>query len=139
VLASGIEARLIEAEAALRASQPEWLTILNTLRTDGTQDGIGTYNPGTGGVADLAPLTDPGTSDTQLDLLFRERAFWLFATGQRLADLRRLVRIYGRSAESVFPTGTYRLGGPYGTATSIPFVAARETPFTSAVTGCTSR
>ena len=32
---------------------------LNALRTDGTQDGGGVYNPGTGGVAGLAPLADP--------------------------------------------------------------------------------
>jgi hypothetical protein len=35
VMASGIEARLIEAETALKAGNASWLTILNTLRTAG--------------------------------------------------------------------------------------------------------
>jgi hypothetical protein len=39
--------------------------------------------------------------------MFRERAFWLFMTGHRLGDLRRLIRQYGRGAETVFPTGAY--------------------------------
>jgi hypothetical protein len=139
VLASGIEARLIEAEAALRQGNAQWLTTLNTLRTDGTRDASGSFNAGTGGVAGLAPLTDLSTDEARLDLIFRERAFWLFGTGLRLADLRRLVRLYGRSAESVFPSGEYRLGGSYGSATSIAFIAATESPFSRAVTGCTNR
>jgi hypothetical protein len=125
-LASGIEARLIEAEASLHRGDPNWLTILNTLRT--TQ-----VSPA------LADTTDPGSADAQVDLLFRERAFWLFGTGHRLADLRRLVRVYGRPAESVFPTGAYSLGGVYATGTSIPFPARLETQFNPAVTGCISR
>ena len=38
VLASGVEARLIEAEAALEAGDAGWLATLNALRTDGTYD-----------------------------------------------------------------------------------------------------
>jgi hypothetical protein len=106
-LASGLEARLIEAEAALAAGDASWLTLLNDLRA--TQ-----ISP------PLAPLADPGTPATQLDLVFQERAFWLFATGTRLGDLRRLIRVYGRSSESVFPTGSYWRGGSFGPATSLP-------------------
>lgn len=113
VLASGLEARLIEAEVALQSGDPSWLTTLNDLRA--TQ-----ITPA------LPPLADPGTADARLDLLFRERAFWLFATGTRLGDLRRLVRVYGRASESVFPTGTYWRGGPYGTTTAIPFPQAER-------------
>lgn len=113
VLASGLEARLIEAEAALRAGDPSWLTLLNDLRA--TQ-----VSP------PLPALADPGTDSTRVDLLFRERAFWLFATGTRLGDLRRLMRVYGRSSESVFPTGAYRLGGSYGPATSLLFDRAEQ-------------
>jgi hypothetical protein len=138
VVVSGIEARLIEAEAALRANNAAWLTLLNTLRTPGSQTG-GVYDPGTGGVAGLAPLADPGTEAGRVDLLFRERAFWLFGTGTRLGDLRRLIRLYGRSSESVFPTGAYPGGGGYGTGTSIPFLPSEEAPFNPAVTGCTSQ
>jgi len=126
VLASGIEARLIEAEAALHRGDPNWLTILNTLRTTQVAPA-------------LADTTDPGTDQARVDLLFRERAFWLFGTGHRLGDLRRLVRLYGRASDSVFPTGAYRLGGTYGVATSIPFAAVFEARFNPAVTGCTSR
>ena len=127
VMASGVEARLIEAEGALQAGDiTTWLTKLNELRATAITPA-------------LPDTTDPGTSDARVDLTFRERAFWLFATGSRLADLRRLVRLYGRSSESVFPSGAYWRGSAYGAATSIPFPAARETPFNPAVTGCTSR
>jgi hypothetical protein len=38
---------------------------------------------------------------------FRERALWMYATGHRLGDLRRLVRQYGLPESAVFPTGAY--------------------------------
>jgi len=96
-MVNGIEARLIQAEAALRASDlAGWLGRLNEAR---------------GTVAGLAPLTDPGSATARVDLMFRERAFSLFLTGHRLGDLRRLVRQYGRSAESVYPVGPYHKGG----------------------------
>lgn len=91
--ASGIEARLIEAEAALKAGNVSgWLDKLNAARQT---------------VPALAPLADPGTANGRVDLMFRERAFWMYMTGHRVGDLRRLVRQYGRPAESVFPTGPY--------------------------------
>jgi starch-binding outer membrane protein, SusD/RagB family len=135
-LVSGVEARLIEAEAALHTNQPQWITILNTLRTNGSQTN-GTYDAGTAGVAGLAPLSDPGMPSARLDLVYRERAFWLFGTGSRLGDLRRLVRVYGRSVDDVFPSGTYWLGGAYGTGTSIPF-SQQEAQLSPGVTGCAS-
>jgi hypothetical protein len=93
VHASGIEARMIEAEAALASGDPTtWLAKLNTARAT---------------VAGLTPLSDPGNATARVDLTFRERAFWMFMTGHRLGDLRRLVRQYGRDAETVFPTGAY--------------------------------
>jgi hypothetical protein len=95
--ASGIEARLIEAEASLRADAvTAWLDKLNVIRAT---------------VTGLGPLTDPGSADARVDLMFRERAFWLYLTAHRLGDLRRLVRQYGRGAESVFPTGAYHKQG----------------------------
>ncbi|HEU4630461.1 MAG TPA: hypothetical protein VFS08_11995 [Gemmatimonadaceae bacterium] len=101
---NGIEARLIEAEAAL-AGGGDWLGILNTLRA---------------GVDGLAPLTDPGTAEGRVDLLFKERAFWLFSTGHRLGDLRRLIRQYGRAEDDVFPTGEWYLGASYGDDVNFP-------------------
>lgn len=91
-LATGIEARLIEAEAALAmGASAAYLPTLNTLRA----------------TVGLPALSDPGTASQRVNQFFEERAKWLFLTGQRLSDLRRLVRQYGRAAESVFPTGDY--------------------------------
>ena len=104
VLASGTEARLIEAEAQLRAGNATgWLATLNALRAPG-----------------LPALTDPGTPAARIDLMFRERAFWLWLTAHRLGDMRRLVRQYNRAANSVFPTGAYSQGGNYGDDVSLP-------------------
>ena len=105
VLASGREARLIEAEALLAAGNVDgWLGKLNALRT----------------AAGLGALSDPGTQAAREDLMFRERAFWLWLTGHRLGDLRRLMRQYNRTAASVFPTGGYSQGGTYGDDVSLP-------------------
>ena len=139
VVADGIEARLIEAEAALAAGDAvTFLAKLNGLRA-----AVATLMPARytnwqanvvrafGSVPPLAPLTDPGTTAGREDLLFRERAFWLYGTGHRLGDMRRLVRPgaaggYGRAINTVFPTGQWHKGGNYGTdvAFSVPF---RET------------
>lgn len=121
VLADGTEARLIEAEAALQAGDAAGMfTILNGLRTG----------------AGMAALTDPGDFDGQVDVLFAERAYWLFGTGHRLADMRRLIRQYGRTEDAVFPTGAYHKGGVYGddVVWPIPFIE-RENPNFS---GCTN-
>ena len=37
------------------------------------------------------PTLDPGDAVGRENLLFRERAFWLFLTGHRMGDLRRLI------------------------------------------------
>ena len=99
MLAGATEARLIQAEALLRAGDGSgsW-SILNALRTSNG----------------LSPLSDPGTPDARVSQLFRERALWLWLTGHRLGDLRRLVRQYGRSANTVYPTGVYSGALMYG-------------------------
>ena len=68
----------------------------------------------------LAPLTLQDTPAAQVDQLFKERAYWLFLTSHRLGDLRRLVRQYGRTVNSVFPNGAYFKGGTYGTDVNVP-------------------
>ncbi len=100
-MVTGIEARLIEAEAALQANHDDtsptgagWLGILNSLRATAISPA-------------MSPLSDPGSFDARVDLLFRERAFWMFATGHRMGDLRRMVRQYGRAEASTWPTGPY--------------------------------
>jgi hypothetical protein len=116
-LASGIDARLIEAEAALAAGNAAgMMTILNALRS--SPQPIGTLTAAN--LSGLAPLTDPGTAAGRLDLLFREKAFWTFSRGQRLGDMRRLIRQYGRTQDQVFPVGPHYRGGVYGTDVNLP-------------------
>lgn len=119
-LATGVEARLIEAEALLASDPAGWLAVLNQLRADFATLAPLLYpdNPPSGS---LAPLADPGTQAAREDLHFRERAFWLYSTNHRLGDLRRLVRQYGRDVESVFPTGAYfKAGSTYGVDVNFP-------------------
>ena len=149
VVASAVEARLIEAEAALQAGSGSWLSTLNTLRTDGTyntmpdpQDSTKTdtlWHAGTGGVAGLAPLADPGTQDGRVNLLFRERAFWLFLTGERQGDLRRLIRQYGRQQQVVYPAGNYPGAfGAYGPDVTAP-IPSTEAASNPLFHGCLNR
>jgi hypothetical protein len=60
--------------------------------------------------------TTGATSAEQIDVMFRERAFWLYGTGERLSDMRRLVRQYGRDESTVYPVGPY----PYAGNLSLP-------------------
>jgi len=115
-VADGVEARLIEAEALLQGGNgPGMVTSLNALRAAAANNGG--FN--------LAALGDPGPSPSdslRVNLLFRERAFWLFATGHRLGDLRRLARTpYGRAVSAIYPTGTYtHTNTAYGDNTELP-------------------
>lgn len=119
VLASGIEARLIEAEALL-ASGGDWIGTLNALRADVENlmvaqiDDYSVANPV------LADLTDPGSADARVDLLFAERAMWLWGTGHRVGDLRRLINQYGRAEAQVYPSGDYHKGGSHGADVVFP-------------------
>ncbi len=113
---NGIDARLIEAEAALQGDNPGgMLAILNALRAQPHVLGEVTYEAN-----DLPALELPAGRDAQIDLLFREKAFWTFTRGQRLGDLRRLIRQYGRAAENVFPEGPHYRGGEYGDDVNLP-------------------
>ena len=128
---NGVDARLIEAEAALRAGNAAgMITILNALRA--TPPKLGEVQP-----SGLAPLTDPGTEAGRVDLLFREKAMWTFGRGQRLGDLRRLIRQYGRTADQAFPTGQHYKGGQYGSA--VNFEIPSDEDNNPAFTGCTDR
>src|SRR5215217_87703 len=114
-LAIGAEARLIEAEAALKAGDAgTFLAKLNLARAAAP-----TY-PAVPDAASPArespdPLTAadvPASLAGRIDLLFRERALTLFLTGHRIGDLRRLTYQYLRSTESVWPTGPYQEDNP---------------------------
>jgi hypothetical protein len=50
----------------------------------------------------------------------------MYLTAHRVGDLRRLIRQYNRGAESVFPTGAYFKGGPYGADVSVPVPQAEQ-------------
>ncbi len=181
IIASGVEARLIEAEADLARSGSQWLSILNALRTNGTttvrvRADVPGQSPGPAGYPDttwgpgegvgliapsaisdnkpvcsagvpctdtiwyrgLRPLNDPGVGlsdvaakEARVNLVFSERAFWLFATGHRQGDLRRLIRQYGRTQDTVYPTGSYlNFEGFYGDAVVIGIpVEERQNPY----------
>jgi hypothetical protein len=107
-LASGIEARLIEAEVALHSADPTWLTLLNQLRETAPIPGTDQPAP-----QQLPDLTDPGDSpndSARVTLLFAERAAWLFVTGERQGDLRRLLRQNSwLHQQQVYPVGPYTL------------------------------
>jgi len=122
-IASGAEARLIEAEAELQKGNPTaFLQTINDLRT----------------FQNLGPVADPNSPDARIDLLFRERAFTLFATSHRLGDMRRLVRQYNRDPESVFPTGNYHKDGlKFGT--DVNFLIPTPEKNNPKFTGCLDR
>ncbi|HET9684853.1 MAG TPA: hypothetical protein VFP15_12170, partial [Gemmatimonadaceae bacterium] len=129
---NGIDARLIESEVALSQNDPvTWLSILNTLRAGPTQISTGLT------VSGMAPLVDPVTPDARLSLQFREKAFWTFGRGERLGDMRRLVRQYQRPANTVFPVGAFFKGGTYGTDVNLPVPQAEQN--NTKFTGCTDR
>jgi len=135
-MVSGIDARLIEAEAKLNAADyAGMMTILNKLRTTAQRIGILAV------AAMPAIATTPTTKDAAIDLFFREKAFWTFGRGQRLSDLRRLMRQYKRSEDQVFPTGKYSFGntetGTYGHDVNFP-VRDDELPNPN-FKGCTDR
>src|SRR6266516_1802332 len=105
-LATGAEARLIEAEAQVQSGDTAtnaaaMYTTLNALRSSPPSYFTPTSTLG-------ALTTDSATaSGGAVGLLFRERAYWLWLTAHRLGDLRRLIRQYGRAADAVFPSGAY--------------------------------
>ena len=121
-LVSGIDARLIEAEAKMAAADyPGMMTILNALRTTSQKLGPTT-------IPVLPALTaTPTTKDAAVDLLFREAAFWQFGRGERLPNLRREIRLYGKTQDQIFPTGAFHKQGVFGIDVNIPVPDAELT------------
>jgi hypothetical protein len=136
-LASGVEARLIEAEAAMqRGDGVTMMAKINALRAQVAAllpllypEQQQVFPARTAGAPSLAPLVDPVTPDARRDMLFRERAFWMYATGHRQGDLRRLVRNYGLPQASVFPSGPYfrAAGTNFGSDVAFPVRFTEET------------
>ena len=119
-VATGVEARLIQAEAALQAGDTllntgQFLTQLNDPRANAGARAYFDPNPFVLGDPSTQPIgvlpnlttADITAAGGAVNLLFNERARWLWFTAHRLGDMRRLIRQYGRAANSVFPTGPY--------------------------------
>jgi hypothetical protein len=85
-------------------------------------------------------MTDPVDPAARVDSLFQERAYWLFLTGRRQDDMRRLIRQYGRTQETVFPIGNYPAGpvGKYGQDVNAPAPPSEEL-FNARYEGCFDR
>ena len=63
---------------------------------------------------------------------------WMFSTGHRLGDMRRLMRApYNRTQTSVFPNGVFFKGGNYGPDVNFPVTQAEEN--NPNFKGCTDR
>lgn len=124
---TGIEARLIEAEAALDAGdRMTFFAKHNEVRA----------------TRNLAELQDTGQSiDELVDMHFRERALWFHSTAHRVGDLRRLVRQYGRDPADVYPSGEYFKGGSFGSDLNFPIpIEEDNNPNTAPLTqGCLDR
>lgn len=128
VVASGIEASLIRAEAALHgalsgAPASAMTDTLNALRA----------------TVGLPALQDPGTDTGRVTQLFQERGYWLYLSGHRQGDLRRLVRApsgggYGRAQSAVYPSGPYpESRALYGSDVLLPIPnAERNNPYFTA-------
>jgi hypothetical protein len=125
-LATGLEARLIEAEAALSAGNTAGYLI--AINAEQTAQGV-----------TLSAL--PATTTAQQDLLFKERAYSLWLTAHRLGDMRRLIRQYTRGSETVFPTGTFfhsgSASGNYGT--DVNLILPNQEKNNPNFTGCLDR
>jgi hypothetical protein len=131
-IVSGLDARLIEAEAKLNANDlAGMLTILNALRA--SPQALGSITTPV-----MTALPVPANKEAAINVYFREKAFWTFGRGQRLSDLRRLVRQYGRSESNVFPNGTFfKTGQPYGPDMNFPIT--RDELNNPEFTGCIDR
>jgi hypothetical protein len=149
-LALGIEARLIQAEAALRTSDlTTFRNMLNDARANAltyTADGSPS-SPALPSPPPIAASAIPASAAGQQDLLFSERAINLFLTSHRVGDLRRLIWQYNRSADAVFPKGPYeptntsKAGTNFGTDVNLPIPdqESNNPLFVSAGGVCTNR
>jgi len=131
-LATGLEARLIQAEAFLQAADTvNFMAELNLPRVDTVPQYILAGNPAApttttpAPINPMSPLATPASPAASIALLFSERARWLWLTGHRLEDMRRLVRVggggYGLAPNTVWPNGPYFKNGlTYGGDYNLP-------------------
>ena len=113
-LATAVEMRMIQAENALITSADTvgFMAFLNGPRAampPYIQAGTLSLPTVAQPIANMTALTTPASPAASITLLFNERAHWLWLTGHRLNDLRRLVRAVGTR-------GGLRPGPEYGLA-----------------------
>jgi hypothetical protein len=131
VITSGLEASLIRAEAALWDGRvTDWADTLNALRAAFPDTALSNHPL-------PADSTTTANSAQQALTMFHERAEWLFATGHRQGDLRRLVTQYHFSSNAVFPTGVYQ-NGPAQYGSDVTFTTVGDQAL-AGYTGCSSR
>jgi len=137
-LATGLEARLIEAEAALAAGNiPGYLAAINAERTAQLTQLNALLNlPAPTPIA-AAPATTAG----QVDLLCKARAYYVWFTGHRPGDMRRLIRQYGRNSETVFLTDVFfHSGAALGTyGPEVNFILQHQEKNNPNFQGCLDR
>ncbi|HEY0777549.1 MAG TPA: hypothetical protein VGD56_06255 [Gemmatirosa sp.] len=145
-VASGVEARLIVAEALYQTMQyTAMLDTLNALRANAPALIPILYPQQKQTFANLtiAPLAATSAVDatTARTTLFAERAYWLYLTGHRQGDLRRLARApYSLATNQVFPSGTFFRGGTYGNdvAYPLPYNEANNPSFNASACSTTA-
>jgi hypothetical protein len=112
-IATGIEARLIQAEAALKAG--DMATFLTNISAARAQSYVANGSSASGAV------TAVPVGMTALQFLFQERAFDLWLTAHRLGDMRRLITQYSQPVNAVYPNGSYTpRPGTFGADVSLP-------------------
>jgi hypothetical protein len=112
-LADYTEAQLIVAEGDIFAGNyPGALTIMNALRASS-----GLSFPAKDALADLSA----STPKAQMLQLLSERAFWMYLTGHRLGDWRRMLRPpFNASPFSFVTSDVYPVGGSLSTTLEFP-------------------
>jgi hypothetical protein len=107
-----------------------WLTTLNALRASAStipqqQCVAGETTCANPPASGLPLLVAAATAKGNYDILFTERAYWLFLTSHRLGDMRREVRQLGGAGytvATVYPVGRYEkiTSFNYGADVSFP-------------------
>ena len=118
-VATGIDARLIEAEAKLNANDiAGMMTILNALRT--APQTLGPLRASRRWVR--CPARRRRRRMRRRACSFEKRRSGSSGAAMRLGDLRRLIRQYGRTEDQVFPIGKFHKAGgaSYGTDVNLP-------------------
>jgi len=130
MIASGMEARYIQAEAAMKAGNAaSALDFVNQARAANNA-----FLPAATPLGALTMAEFGATTQAQTLRLFRERAFSLWLTAHRTGDLRRMQKYFGFAADQIWPIGVDKRGEAYGNDVSLTIPQSeRNNPL---YTGC---